>query len=132
MCAAGLNMGTITGRTHINMTFSFWTASGKHFIGNALCSSDDSVTQLIHIFHSSTISNVFYKPPEEKIQRSRIWRGGGDGNGSPSEHFLDMMENTVLRHVFVETMFQLDGAPPHFSHRVRAFLDKEFPYYWIK
>jgi hypothetical protein len=41
--------------------------------------------------------------------------------------FLAMMENTALRHVPVRTAFQLDGAPPHFSYCVHAFLVKEFP-----
>jgi len=39
---------------------------------------------------------------------------------------LAMMENTALRHVPVGTVFQLDGAPPHFCHRFVAFLDRSF------
>jgi hypothetical protein len=30
----------------------------------------------------------------------------------------------------VGTVVQLYGAPPHFSHRVRAFMDREFPNSW--
>jgi len=40
--------------------------------------------------------------------------------------FLTMMESTALHHVPVGTVFQLDGAPPHFSQHVCAFLDREF------
>jgi hypothetical protein len=32
--------------------------------------------------------------------------------------------------VSAETVIQLDGAPPHFSHCVHAFLDRKFPYHW--
>jgi hypothetical protein len=64
-------MGTVRGKTHIKMILSFWTGTGKHFIGNVLCSSDDSVTQLIHILHVIAINIVFYIPPEERIQRNK-------------------------------------------------------------
>jgi hypothetical protein len=29
-------------------------------------------------------------------------------------------------------VFQLDGAPPHFSRHVCAFLDREFPDCWLE
>jgi len=45
--------------------------------------------------------------------------------------FLDMMENSVLCDVPMGTVFQLDGAPPHFSHCVHAFLDWQFSDIWI-
>jgi hypothetical protein len=38
--------------------------------------------------------------------------------------FLAVMENTALHHV-LGTVFQLDLAPPHFSHCVHVFLDRE-------
>jgi len=47
MCPVYLNMGTISGMTHIKMIFSFLPGIGKHFIGNSLCSSGDC-----HIAHS--------------------------------------------------------------------------------
>jgi len=77
MCSADLNMGTISGTTRIKTIFSFWTGIGKHFIGNALCRSADSVMQLSHTFHILTISNAFHKLRQEKIQRSQIWRTRG-------------------------------------------------------
>jgi len=40
--------------------------------------------------------------------------------------FLVMMENTASRAVPVETIFQLHGAPPHFSCHFRVLLDREF------
>jgi hypothetical protein len=42
-----------------------------------------------------------------------------------------MIENTALCHVPVGTYFELHGAPPHFSLRVRVFVDREFPHRWI-
>lgn len=54
------------GMTHTKTVFSL-------SLGNALCSADDSVTQLIHILHFLMINSIFYKPPEEKIH-SHIWR----------------------------------------------------------
>jgi hypothetical protein len=47
------------------------------------------------------------------------------------EKFLAMMEYTPLYHIPARTVFQLEGAPPHFSHRVHAFLDIQFPIHWI-
>jgi hypothetical protein len=41
--------------------------------------------------------------------------------------FLAMMENTALCYVPVGTYFELHGAPPHFSRRVRVFVDRKFP-----
>jgi hypothetical protein len=66
MYSADLNMGTICGTTHNQMIFSFSPDTGMDFTGNALRSSDNSVTQLIHILHFFTINNVIYNPPEEK------------------------------------------------------------------
>jgi len=45
--------GTISVTTHIRTIFNASPGIGKYFIGNALCSSDDSVTQLIHILQFS-------------------------------------------------------------------------------
>jgi len=39
-------------------------------------------------------------------------------------------EGTALRYVPVGTVLQSDGAPLHFSSRVHAFLDREFPDRW--
>jgi len=44
--------------------------------------------------------------------------------------FLAMMENNALHYVPVGTGFQLDGAQPHFSHHVCAFLDNKYPDRW--
>jgi hypothetical protein len=53
--------------------FRFSAATGKYVFGTALRSSDDSLMQLIHILQFFT-KHVFYKPPEEKIQRNQVWR----------------------------------------------------------
>jgi len=74
-CSAGLNMGTVSGTTHIKTIFSFSPGTEKHFTGNALCSSDDSVTQLIHNLHFFTLNSVLYKTLQNKRKsRSQIWR----------------------------------------------------------
>jgi len=65
-------MGTNSGTTHVQTIFSFSPGTGKHFTNNALCSSDDSVTQLIHTLRYFTINNSFYKPPGEKIRMKVI------------------------------------------------------------
>jgi hypothetical protein len=44
--------------------------------------------------------------------------------------FLVMVENNALRHLPVGTVFQLNGALPHFSRRVGDFLDGEFLDRW--
>jgi hypothetical protein len=41
--------------------------------------------------------------------------------------FLFIIENTVSFHVPVRTISELDCVLPPFCHRVRAFLDREFP-----
>jgi hypothetical protein len=72
-------------RENIKMRTLHVPFTGKPFIGNALCSSDDPVTQLIHILNSFfALNNVLYKLPEErKIQRSQIWRMSGQGMDPP-------------------------------------------------
>jgi hypothetical protein len=69
--------GTIIGTSHIKTIVSFLTGIGKRFFVKALCSSDVSVTQLIHILCFFTINVIFYKPREEKIERREIWKRGG-------------------------------------------------------
>jgi midasin (ATPase involved in ribosome maturation) len=80
MCSADLNMATISGTTHIQMIFSFWTGTGKRFIGKALCSSDGSVTQLIHILHFVSINFTFTNPQKKNSDVSNLENGGaGEG-----------------------------------------------------
>jgi hypothetical protein len=45
--------------------------------------------------------------------------------------FLVMIEKNALHHVPVGKIFQLHGAPPHFSRHVHAFLDRGFPDRWV-
>jgi hypothetical protein len=65
-------MGTISGMTHIKMIFSFWTGIGRNFIGNGLCSCDDSVVQLICILCFFTIRSVFSTSPEKSPEVSHL------------------------------------------------------------
>jgi hypothetical protein len=68
MCPADLNVDTIGGTIHIKMTFSVFPGTGKHFVGNAVCSSNNSPPQLIHILQFFTISIVFHNPPNPKMK----------------------------------------------------------------
>jgi hypothetical protein len=52
-------MGTTSGTTHIKTIFNFSPDTDKRLTGNALCSSDGSVTQLIHILYFLT-KNTFF------------------------------------------------------------------------
>jgi hypothetical protein len=114
-------MGTISGTTHIT-TCSLSPGTGKNFIGNALCSSDDSVTQLSHILHFFTINTVFYKPTEEIIQMKKLSvLLFFEEPTVSSDTFLAMMENIALRHVPMGTVFQSDDAPPHVSFWTWSF-----------
>jgi len=73
---------------------------------------------------------VFYKiPSQKKVQRSQIWRTIGPG-------WLVTLcwlrcSNAASRHVPVGSVFQSDGAPPHFCHHFSAFLDRAFPDRWV-
>jgi len=85
LCLVYLSMGTVSGMTHIKTIFSFLSDIGKHFIDNMVCNSDDSMMQLTCILpFFFTMNRVLYKPPEEEIQRSQIWRTSGPGNESLS------------------------------------------------
>jgi hypothetical protein len=70
------NMVFISGTTHIKTIFSFLSGTGKHFIGNALSSSKDSVTQLFHIMHFLMINNAFYNPQKKKPDESNLENKG--------------------------------------------------------
>jgi hypothetical protein len=48
-----------------------------------------------------------------------------------SDTFQAMMENNALHHVCMGIVYQLDGAPLHFSHHAHTFLSREFPEHWI-
>jgi hypothetical protein len=48
-----------------------------------------------------------------------------------NDTFLALMENIVLLHVPVGTIFSLNGAPLLSSHCVHTFQDREFPDHWI-
>jgi hypothetical protein len=65
------------GTISVMMIFSSSPGAGKHSIGNELCSSDDSVTQLVHD------KQRLLQTPRRKIQRSQIWVKKGPENGSP-------------------------------------------------
>jgi len=63
-------MGTISSMTHIKMTFSSLPGTGKHFTGNTICSSDDSVMQLICVLHFFTTNKTMsFTNPQKKKSR---------------------------------------------------------------
>jgi hypothetical protein len=66
ICSVDLNMATISGKTHIKTIFSFSQGTGKNFICNALCSSEDSFTQLIHILHFFHIEQYLLQQPPRR------------------------------------------------------------------
>lgn len=45
--------------------------------------------------------------------------------------YLDMLRNYAVPQLPPETVFQQDGAPPHYANHVRSFLDGMFPDRWI-
>jgi hypothetical protein len=72
---------TVNGMTHIKIIFSFLPGTdNKHFIGHALCGSDDSVMQLYHVLHFFMINSVFYKPHvlNQAPHHEDITGGGGE------------------------------------------------------
>jgi len=52
--------------TYIKMLFSLSSGIGKHFIGNTLCTYDDSVLQLIHIFQFFVTNSALLQTPRSK------------------------------------------------------------------
>ena len=50
-----------------------------------------------------------------------------------SESYLKMLQDYFVPQLVESqrTIFQQDGAPPHFARRVKEFLDQRFPNEWI-
>jgi len=88
MCLVQLNIGITSGTTHIKTIFSLSPGTDKNFIGNALCSSDDSITQLIHILYVFTINSAFYKPHNKKSRGVKSEERGVQGVGLPPPPLL--------------------------------------------
>ena len=90
------------------------------------------------------------EPPDETIEvchsspKVNVWKGISvttvcgpffiEGNVT-GENYLDMLEKCFLPQMFRRTarkaIFQQDGAPAHYSRRVREFLDKNFANRWL-
>jgi hypothetical protein len=47
------------------------------------------------------------------------------------DNLVTAIENKVLHHVPFGRIFQVDGVPPHFSHRILTFLNMEFSTRWL-
>ena len=51
------------------------------------------------------------------------------------DNYLNMIANEMMPHLHAlggpPEWFQQDGAPPHFAHQARHFLDDQFPDHWI-
>jgi len=77
MCSAGLSIVTISDTRHIKTIFSFSPGTGKHFIGNALCSSDGYRATHSHFAHLH-YKRCLLQTPGKKIQRTQIWRTRGE------------------------------------------------------
>jgi hypothetical protein len=106
-------MATISGMAHIKTIFSLSPGTGKRFSGNASYSSDDSVTQLIHILQSFTTSNAFYKPAEEKLQRRQIWERCGQRMVT---HFLSSIQEVPCPERNEQDRTSL--VPPHRTRKL--------------
>jgi hypothetical protein len=78
MCSVCLTMVIIIGTTQFKTIFNFSRDIGKDFISNALCSSDDSVTQITNILHIFTTDNVFHKPTKKNLKESSFEKGGAE------------------------------------------------------
>jgi hypothetical protein len=94
-------MVTISVTKRIKTIFTFCTGTGKHFIGNAHYTSDDSANQLTHFQDKQCLlpNPIRKKPKESNIENEGAWVTG--------DTFLAMIVNTALRHVPVGTVFQL-------------------------
>jgi len=78
MCQC-ISLCTLLVTWYIKMIISFLPGIGKHFIGNMLCSSDNSVMHVIAILHFVTINNVLHKSSEEKSpEESNLENGEGE------------------------------------------------------
>jgi len=86
MYSVDLNIGTISGMTHMKMIFNFLTGTGKHFIGNALCSSDDCHATHSHfaLFHNKQY--LLQTPRRKKQEDSNLENEGARKWPSPSFH----------------------------------------------
>jgi hypothetical protein len=72
--SVALNMTTISGTTHIKMIFIISPGNGKHLDGKVLCSSDDSVTQLIHVRGLEAVRRC-YAEEGGKCYAKLLWWG---------------------------------------------------------
>jgi len=115
--------GIISGTTHIKIIFNFSPDTDEHFTCNSFWNSDDSITQLFHMFHFSTINIVFYKHPDEKQNLSVL-------SLLKSIRFLvtivTMIYNTTVRHVPMGAVFQLHVASPRSLVVFVSFWTKNF------
>jgi hypothetical protein len=59
-------MGTVSGTTHTKAILILSPGTGTHFIGSALCSSEDSVMQLIHTVHFFHDKQYLVQTPRRK------------------------------------------------------------------
>jgi hypothetical protein len=61
-----------------------------------------------------------------RFDLKRSYRSVFEESTATGDISLSVLENTALRHVPVGRVSQSDDAPPLFSHRVHAFLDRGF------
>jgi hypothetical protein len=65
-------LGTISGIMHMKTIFNFLPGVGKYFTGNTFCSSEISVTHLIHVLHFIMLMS-FINP--QKIKSREVTSG---------------------------------------------------------
>jgi hypothetical protein len=106
--------------------FSFSTVTGKYFVGNPLCRSDDcrATHSYFAVFHNK---QCLLKNPRKKIQMSQIWRMMGPGNASPSSHpmiskFLVQIGTLMLSVKRIITSPYMTIVPVEYSINMKCHL----------
>jgi hypothetical protein len=100
MCSVDLSTAPFV--THIEMIFRFCPCTVQHFTGSAVCSSDDSITQLIHIlcyFTMNRLTNPQKKNPESNLENEGAWEwvlSNDQGIPCPERHEHDGGSGVVL------------------------------------
>jgi len=110
MWSVNLIMGTISGKTHLKMIFSFSLGIGKQFIDNAICSSNNCLTTHLHFTLSH--GKRSFTNPQKKNLRSQIWRMRGQGMGPPLS--IQQPWNSLSRNS--QTHWKWGDAPPNWKN----------------
>lgn len=105
--------------------FRYWAPNNPQWVGEIPLHSP-KVTVWLGIGVSGIVGPFFWEPdplfPKEKGITSRWYKAMLENQAIPA---LQQFENHG------ETIFMLDGAPPHYGKKVRELLETTFPNRWI-